>query len=120
MDACGAILEYMRRTVPIAAGIVLFSLTAAQMSHADEFKLKDGSTIIGTVVGYVGTSFKVKTSYGYALVEKDKIVSIKIASASGPQPENKSKTEALKSPAAEKSAIKPTKHAGAEEHASEP
>lgn len=52
--------------------ILCFPLTA----RADELKLKDGTKITGTIVGYEGDSFKVETSYGFALVRKDKIASI--------------------------------------------
>jgi hypothetical protein len=74
----------MRRASLLFAAAVLVSFAAPRPAHADEFKLKDGSTIVGAVVGYEGNAFKVKTSYGYALVEKDKIVSIKIGSAPEP------------------------------------
>lgn len=48
---------------------------------ADELKLKDGTTISGTIVGFEENSFKVKTSYGYAEVQKDQVVSITISGA---------------------------------------
>jgi hypothetical protein len=92
-------------------------LLAPRAARADEFKLKDGSTIVGSVVGYVGNSFRVKTSYGYALVEKDKIVSIRIAGAPESSSAKDTKSEAEKSPAAEKRASKPEKNTRAEEHA---
>jgi hypothetical protein len=41
--------------------------------------LKDGSTIIGVIVGYQGNSFRVKTSYGFALVDRDSIASITVS-----------------------------------------
>jgi hypothetical protein len=43
---------------------------------ADEIRLKDGSKIIGTVVAVENGSYKVQTSYGYAMIEKEKIASI--------------------------------------------
>ena len=43
---------------------------------ADEIRLKDGAKIIGTIVGFEDSSFKVQTSYGFALVRKDKIATI--------------------------------------------
>lgn len=43
---------------------------------ADEVHLKDGGEIHGTVVGYEGDSFKLQTTYGYALVRKDEIAAI--------------------------------------------
>lgn len=48
---------------------------------ADELKLKDGTKITGTIVGFEEDSFKVKTSYGFAEVRKDQVVSISITDA---------------------------------------
>lgn len=102
----------MKRGSLLLAALLLVSALAPGAARADEFKLKDGSTIIGTVVGYVGSSFKVKTSYGFALVEKDKIVSIRIASAAeAPSPEKTSKPEAQKTPTAVNRAGKQPKEA---------
>jgi hypothetical protein len=50
-------------------------------AHADELKLKDGSKVTGTIVGFEENSFKVKTSYGFAVVMKDQVVSITISDA---------------------------------------
>jgi hypothetical protein len=108
----------MRRGFLLFAAIALSALLVPSRAGADEFKLKDGSTIVGSVVGYEGNSFKVKTSYGFALVEKDKIVSIRISSAPQPASEKKSKPEAEESPTAAKAATKSTKAPGAEEHTS--
>lgn len=71
----------MRRSSLLFPALALALLVASGAVRADVFKLKDGSTIVGTVVGYSGNAFKVRTSYGYALVEKDKIVSIQLANA---------------------------------------
>ena len=57
--------------------------------RADEIKLKDGTKITGTIVGFEENSFKVKTSYGFAEIQKDQVVSISMA-------------DATKKPAAEK------------------
>jgi len=48
-------------------------------AHADELKLKDGTKIVGTIVGFEDNSFKVKTSYGFAVVQKDQVASINIS-----------------------------------------
>jgi hypothetical protein len=48
-------------------------------ARADEIKLKDGTKIIGTIVGFEDNSFKVKTSYGFAVVQKDQVVSIVVS-----------------------------------------
>lgn len=77
-------------------------------ARADELKLKDGTKIVGTIVGFEESSFKVKTSYGFAVVQKDQVVSISISDA-GKKPDNEKKTE----PAADKSPA-PAKPAKAE------
>jgi hypothetical protein len=51
-------------------------LAAAGVAHADEIRLKDGSKITGTIVGYENDSFKIETSYGFAFVRKDKVAEI--------------------------------------------
>ena len=48
----------------------------ANAARADEIRLKDGKKLYGVIVGYEDNMFKVKTDYGYVLVEKDKIASI--------------------------------------------
>jgi len=58
----------------IGGAILLFALPCP----ADEIKLKDGTTLVGNIVGYEKDSFKVETSYGFALVRKDKVASITV------------------------------------------
>ena len=65
----------MKRASLILAFVLLFSVAA----RADEFHLKDGSTVVGVIVGYQGNSFRVKTSYGFALVDRDSISSITVS-----------------------------------------
>jgi hypothetical protein len=48
----------------------------AGAAHADEIRLKDGKKLHGVIVAYEDNMFKVKTDFGYVLVEKDKIESI--------------------------------------------
>jgi hypothetical protein len=48
----------------------------ANTAHADEIRLKDGKKLHGVIVAYEDNMFKVKTDFGYVLVEKDKIASI--------------------------------------------
>lgn len=78
----GAILERMSRriiSVAIVAGLAALALLRlAAPARADEIKLKDGSKIYGTIVGFEDNSFKVKTSYGFAVVQKDQVVSITV------------------------------------------
>jgi hypothetical protein len=45
-------------------------------ARADEIRLKDGKKLHGVIVAYEDNMFKVKTDFGYVLVEKDKIASI--------------------------------------------
>ena len=45
-------------------------------ARADEIRLKDGKKLYGVIVAYEDNMFKVKTDFGYVLVEKDKIESI--------------------------------------------
>jgi len=75
-------------------GVTVLSIAASALAswamyssaaRADDLKLKDGTKISGTIVGFEENSFKVKTSYGFALVQKDQVVSISMADA--PKPE---------------------------------
>jgi hypothetical protein len=62
--------------------LALFSLLLpAGAARADEIRLKDGSKIIGTIVGFENDSFRVETSYGFALIRKDKVADINITTA---------------------------------------
>jgi hypothetical protein len=77
------ILISMNRRALLAAGLSIVSVAvAARALRADEIKLKDGSKITGTIVGFEENSFKVKTSYGFAVVQKDQVVSIIVTDAS--------------------------------------
>jgi hypothetical protein len=75
----------MKRGAKILAAISLLacsmSLLLSRSASADELKLKDGSKINGTIVGFEENSFKVKTSYGYAVVQKDQVATITMADA---------------------------------------
>jgi len=65
----------MRGCLCIAILVVALCATAAA-ALADEIRLKDGKKLYGVIVAYEDNMFKVKTDYGYVLVEKDKIASI--------------------------------------------
>ncbi len=97
----GAILERMsRRIISVAAiaGLAALAVLLAAPARADEIKLKDGSKINGTIVGFEDNSFKVKTSYGFAVVQKDQVVSITVTDpAKQPEPENAKKPESVSS-----------------------
>jgi hypothetical protein len=76
----GVILGTMRRGIALATGFALLAgVYFVAAARADEIKLKDGSKIIGTIVGFEDNSFKVKTSYGFAVVQKDQVVSIVVS-----------------------------------------
>lgn len=60
----------------IAALVCAFLGMLGVAARADEIHLKDGTKIDGTIVGYEGNSFRVQTSYGFALVRKDSIAEI--------------------------------------------
>lgn len=51
-------------------------LSVAGSLLADEIKLKDGKKLYGVIVGYEDNMFRVKTDFGFVLVEKDKIAAI--------------------------------------------
>jgi len=55
----------------------------ASCAFGDEIKLKDGKKLYGVIVGYEDNMFRVKTDYGFVLVEKDKIASIVPMGATG-------------------------------------
>jgi hypothetical protein len=79
--------------------VLLAALVCAAAARADEIRLKDGTKISGTIVGFENDSFRVETSYGFALVQKDKVADINI-SASKKEPEPKSKSGAPAPPPA--------------------
>jgi hypothetical protein len=131
----GAILERMNRRIASVAGLAaLACVLSAGSARADEIKLKDGSKINGTIVGFEDNSFKVKTSYGFAVVQKDQVVSITVTDAA-PKPETdstkkpepatakKSDAEAVKKPepaAAKTTVAAPAPKTEKAEHASAP
>src|SRR5882672_4989654 len=87
------------RALPgLALLAVLFSASAAR---ADEIRLKDGSKISGTIVGFESASFRVETSYGFALIRKDKVADINItAPKKEPEPKTKSNVQPAPIPTA--------------------
>src|SRR6202162_1360343 len=60
--------------VPFALLVAGAVFSPAALS--DEIRLKDGKKLYGVIVSYEDNMFKVKTDFGYVLVEKDKIASI--------------------------------------------
>jgi hypothetical protein len=62
---------------PLFLAILGLTICAAAIpARADEIRLKDGKKLNGVIVAYEDNMFKVKTDFGYVLVEKDKIASI--------------------------------------------
>jgi hypothetical protein len=66
--------------------LVVALCLAASVATADEIKLKDGKKLYGVIVGYEDSMFRVKTDFGFVLVEKDKIASIVPAAGAGNEP----------------------------------
>jgi hypothetical protein len=67
----------MRGRSSLAPALLSF-LIVAGAARADEIRLKDGTKIIGTIVGFENDSFRVETAYGFALIRKDKVADINI------------------------------------------
>jgi hypothetical protein len=62
---------------PLFAAACLLAFSAmALRARADEIQLKDGKKLYGVIVAYEDNMFKVKTDFGFVLVEKDKIAKI--------------------------------------------
>jgi hypothetical protein len=77
------------------AGIacVLAMATLAPNARGDEIRLKDGKKLYGVIVAYEDNMFKVKTDFGYVLIEKDKIAQIipnSPADSNAPKPASES------------------------------
>ena len=68
----------MRGNAISVLALLCLLTAAASVARADEIRLKDGSKVIGTIVGFENDSFRVETSYGFALIRKDKVADINI------------------------------------------
>lgn len=87
----------MKCRFPLLAGAILCAAVLYSASaRADELKLKDGTKISGTIVGFEENSFKVKTGYGFAVVQKDQVLSISISESSKKAEEEKKADTAKK------------------------
>src|SRR6266436_5279577 len=100
-----AILRFMSgRVIPFLA--LLAALLNAAAARADEIRLKDGTKISGTIVGFENDSFRVETAYGFALILKDKVADISISGAKKePEPKSKSSASTAPPPAAKPVAL---------------
>jgi len=88
----------------LCLAFVTISAVAAVPALADEIRLKDGKKLYGVIVAYEDNMFKVKTDYGYVLVEKDKIAAIVPNTPAGQPADAKpaaqpSKTDPARAPA---------------------
>ena len=83
-------------------GCVLALLLLALGAQADELRLKDGTKIVGTIVGFENSSFRVETSYGFALVRRDKVASIQMTEVKG---EKRSEAKPETQPEAKKAVV---------------
>ena len=85
--------------VLIKRGLLSLAVFAGAMSamtlsaQADEIRLKDGKKLYGVIVAYEDNMFKVKTDYGFVLVEKDKIASIVPSAPATPKTDPSAKKE---------------------------
>jgi hypothetical protein len=70
-------------------------------ARADEIRLKDGKKLYGVIVAYEDNMFKVKTDFGYVLVEKDKIASIVPTTPANETPKSDKVASSKKDPAAD-------------------
>jgi hypothetical protein len=62
---------------PLLLAMSALALCAINLSaRADEIRLKGGRKLYGVIVAYEDNMFKIKTDFGYELIEKDKIESI--------------------------------------------
>ena len=78
-------------------GMLLVVCALALPAAADEIRLKDGKKLHGVIVAYEDNMFKVKTDFGYVLVEKDKIAAIIPTGPTTPaQPKSETKPAAKK------------------------
>jgi hypothetical protein len=106
-------IPVMRRIAAPLFGVV-FGLALVcglgTVARADEFRLNDGSKIVGSIVGYENGAFKVQTSYGFAMVRKESIVEIVVSGKTPPLPAPANaalKTAALSNPPNAKPAVLP-------------
>ena len=88
-----------RGSLLLAILVLAFGATAVS-TRADEFKLKGGRKLYGVIVSYEDNMFKIKTDFGYELIEKDKIESIIPSTPAGKSdPASAAKKDAAQHPA---------------------
>jgi hypothetical protein len=94
-----AVAVSKRRGCLCAAALAVALCATAGSARADEIRLKDGKKLYGVIVAYEDNMFKVKTDYGYVLVEKDKIESIVPTTPASATPKTDKTPAAKKDPA---------------------
>ncbi|HXE75914.1 MAG TPA: hypothetical protein VNN18_09810 [Candidatus Xenobia bacterium] len=86
----------------------LLLLVAAVPAGAEEFILKDGTRIVGKIVGYEKDAFRVETSFGLAIIYKDKIERILMTPGpSSPAPSTPKNEPARPAPSGEEKPGRP-------------
>jgi hypothetical protein len=104
VEAFAILIIMSGRVIPFLA--LLAAVVCAASARADEIRLKDGTKISGTIVGFENDSFRVETSYGFALVLKDKVADISISAAKKElEPKSKSSASGTPPPAAKPAAL---------------
>lgn len=88
------------------------TLGLTETARGDEIRLKDGNKLYGVIVAYEDNMFKVRTPFGYVLVEKDKIAEIvpSTIGAADSTPEAKAAAKKDLTAATKKSATAKTPH----------
>lgn len=86
--------------------ILAWLWAAVPATQADEIKLKDGKKLSGVIVGYEDNMFRVKTDFGFVLVEKDKIASIVPTGPAANETATPTPTKAASRPAQSKDSAK--------------
>jgi hypothetical protein len=63
----------LRRAAVTVALLLYGVLLSPKPARGEEFHLKDGTRIVGKIVAYEEDAFRVETSFGFAIVYKDRI-----------------------------------------------
>jgi hypothetical protein len=88
-----------RGSLLLAILVLVFCVTGL-CARADEIRLKGGKKLYGVIVAYEDNMFKIKTDFGYELIEKDKIESIIPTTPAGKsEPASAAKKDAAQHPA---------------------
>jgi hypothetical protein len=101
-------MRFPAKPVLLGAGLFAVSMCAASVASGDEIKLKDGKKLYGVIVGYEDNMFRVKTDFGFVLVEKDKIASIVPTGTGGDAAAGAGSAKATTKPAETKSNNRPS------------